>query len=125
MGSRGAVFVLAGLVAGGACTRNPATGRVQFGLIDESEEIALGQENDRQVVSSLGLYVETASAVKIVDEIGHEIAKLSERPDLPWTFRVLDTPMPNAFALPGGYVYVTRGLLAHLGSDDELAAVLG
>jgi len=107
-----------------ACSFNPATGRLQLTTVSQNEEIALGKENDAQVVEALGLYDdETLSS--LVTEVGGKLAAQSERPELPWTFRVLDDPTVNAFALPGGYVYVTRGLLVHLRSKDELAAVLG
>jgi predicted Zn-dependent protease len=119
--SRAGLAVLV-LVAG--CSRNPATGRVQFGLPSNDEEIAIGREGDGKVREALGLYDEVPAATAMVEGIGQRIAKASERPDLPWKFQILDEPAVNAFALPGGWVYVTRGLLAHLDSDDELAAVL-
>lgn len=122
----GIAFALAmsASLAVGGCSRNPATGRLQFALIDEAQEVRLGAENDTQIVEALGEYEENPEATAMVERIGAQIAAASERPQLPWTFRVLDDPGVNAFALPGGYVYVTRGLLAHLGSEDELAAVL-
>lgn len=107
------------------CSRNPATGRLQAFLISDQEEIALGKENDAEIQHKIGLYEESEALQALVGRVGAELAAKSERPGLPWTFRVLDDPTVNAFALPGGYVYVTRGLLAHLNSDDELAAVLG
>ena len=111
-------------VSAPACSRNPATGKLQFGLVDEAGEIRLGQDADVEIVSTVGEYTETPTATALVQTVGKTIAATSERPALPWTFRLLDDPGVNAFALPGGYVYVTRGLLAHLGSDDELAAAL-
>jgi predicted Zn-dependent protease len=107
-----------------ACSRNPATGKLQFGLVDEAGEIRLGKESDTEIVAAVGEYDETPKATALVQHVGKQIAAKSERPQLPWTFRLLDDPGVNAFALPGGYVYVTRGLMAHLGSDDELAAAL-
>jgi predicted Zn-dependent protease len=92
--------------------------------MDEREEIALGQQHDAEVRRAIGLYAEKPEAAAMVERVGAAIAAKSERPGLPWAFRVLDDPSVNAFALPGGYVYVTRGLLAHLNSEDELAAVL-
>lgn len=108
-----------------ACSRNPATGRLQFGLMSEDEEIALGRQSDARIRSSIGLYAEQPAVVELVRRVGRKISDATERPELPWTFRVLDDPSVNAFAVPGGYVYVTRGLLAHLNSEAELAAVLG
>lgn len=107
-----------------ACSFNPATGRLQLTTVSEGQEVALGQENDAQVVAALGLY-EDERLSAMVTAVGNELAAQTERPGLPWTFRVLDDPTVNAFALPGGYVYVTRGLLVHLQSEQELAAVLG
>jgi predicted Zn-dependent protease len=113
-----------GLALASACSFNPATGRLQLTTISDAQEVALGRDNDAQVVEALGLYDDEGLAT-VVSEVGGQLAGKTERPGLPWTFRVLDDPTVNAFALPGGYVYVTRGLLVHLGSKDELAAVLG
>jgi predicted Zn-dependent protease len=115
------------LVAGlllAACATNPATGRRQLSLVSEAQEIQMGREADQQVTASIGLYPE-ASLQSYVQRVGAGLAASSERPTLQWTFRVVDDPTVNAFALPGGYIYVTRGLLAHLGSEAELASVLG
>lgn len=108
-----------------ACSRNPATGRLQFALISEDEEVALGRKADAQLRDTLELYQEQPAVGAMVERVGTTLAERSERPELPWTFRVVDDPAVNAFALPGGFVYVTRGLLGHLNSEDELAAVLG
>ena len=106
------------------CATNPATGRSQLSLYNEAQEIQIGQSSDPQIVQQYGLYDDPELAA-YVDEIGQDLAAQSERPNLPWTFRVLDDPVINAFALPGGYIYVTRGILGHMGSEAELAAVLG
>ncbi len=113
------------LVASAGCSINPATGRVQAFLISEKEEVALGRQSDEQITGSMRPYEEVPELVAKVEEVGTKIAEASERPQLPWTFRVLDDPGVNAFALPGGFVYITRGLLTHLNSEAELAAVLG
>lgn len=110
--------------AAASCSRNPATGRLQFGLVSQDDEVALGREADADVREALGLY-EDKGLTELVTRVGTGLAARSERPELPWSFVVLDEPAVNAFALPGGWVYVTRGLLAHLVSEDELAAVLG
>jgi predicted Zn-dependent protease len=107
-----------------ACSVNPATGKRQLMLVSSGQEQSLGADSDRQIVAQMGLY-EDAEIARRVETIGKRLAAASERPDLPWTFRVIDDPVVNAFALPGGYVYVTRGILAHLNSEAELAAVLG
>ncbi|HXF96588.1 MAG TPA: M48 family metalloprotease, partial [Gemmatimonadales bacterium] len=116
---------LLGLTCGTlACATNPATGERQFALIGEGQEIRLGRDYDQEVVATLGLYPDSGLQ-RYVHELGLRLARTSERPSLPWTFRVVDDPVVNAFALPGGYIYVTRGILAHFNSEAELAAVLG
>jgi len=107
-----------------ACATNPVTGRREFTLMSESQEIAMGQESDAQVKAEMGLYNDPALA-KYVSDIGLRLAKLSERPNLPWHFTVVDQPAINAFALPGGFIYITRGILPFLDTEAELAGVLG
>jgi predicted Zn-dependent protease len=119
----GVLMLLAGLAASG-CVRNPATGQNQVMLVSESQEIQMGQQYDREVVASIGLYPDSAWQ-RYIQQLGTRLAAAGERPNLPWTFRVVDDPVVNAFALPGGFIYVTRGLLAHLNSEAELASVVG
>jgi len=119
-----AITILVALGMMLACAINPATGKRQLALITESQEIAIGKENDRAIVAQLGLYPDEALQ-RYIQELGDKLAATSERPDLDWTFRVVDDPIVNAFALPGGYIYITRGILAHLESEAELAAVMG
>ncbi|MGH7700383.1 MAG: M48 family metalloprotease [Gemmatimonadales bacterium] len=118
-----AVAALAALALSG-CARNPVTGGLELSLISESQEIRMGREYDPQVIATMGLYPDSALQ-RHVQELGTRLAARSERPQLPWTFRVVDDPVVNAFALPGGFIYVTRGILAHFKSEAELAAVLG
>jgi predicted Zn-dependent protease len=115
--------LVAGLAAGG-CALNPATGRNQIMLVSEAQEIQMGREYDPQVVASIGLYPDSAWQ-RYIQQIGVPLAAVGERPGLPWTFRVVDDPAVNAFAVPGGFIYVTRGLLGHLTSEAELASVVG
>lgn len=115
-------LLIAGLVGG--CATNPATGERQISLIGEGQEVAMGQQSDPEIVASMGLYAEDA-VQQYVNQIGQRLAASSERPDLPWTFRVIDDPTVNAFAVPGGFIYITRGLMAHLTSEAQLAGVLG
>src|SRR5687768_9342800 len=117
-----AAAVSLALISG--CATNPATGRRQIMLVGEAQEIAMGQEADQEVASSLGLYPDEALQAYVAG-LGKALAATGERPSPPWTFRVVDDPVVNAFALPGGYIYVTRGIMAHLNSEAELAAVLG
>lgn len=107
-----------------ACASNPVSGRREVSLLSEAEEIAIGQRGDAEIRREMGVYRDD-ELQRYVSGVGERIAAVSHRPSLPWTFTVLDVPVVNAFALPGGYVYVTRGLLAHLGDESELAGVLG
>jgi predicted Zn-dependent protease len=107
-----------------ACAVNPATGKREFMLVSEGEELAMGAAYDSQVVASIGLYNDPALQTYVV-ELGKKLAATSERPNLPWTFRVVDDPSVNAFAIPGGHVYITRGILAHMTNEAELAGVMG
>ncbi len=116
--------LLVAALAVGGCSVNPATGTRQLALIGEDQEVAIGREADPEIIASMGL-VEDDELQAYVDRVGRSLAAVSERPDLPWTFRVVDDPVVNAFALPGGYIYITRGILAHLDSEAELASVLG
>jgi len=117
------MWLCAGLAASG-CAMNPATGKNQLMLVSESQEIAMGREADPAVIATIGLYPDAAWQ-RYIQQFGARLAATSERPNLPWTFRVVDDPAVNAFAIPGGFIYVTRGLLAHLTSEAELASVVG
>lgn len=88
------------------------------------EEIKLGQEEHRKIIAQFGVYRDK-DLQAYVDRVGQRVAKQSSRPELDYTFTVLDDELINAMALPGGFVYVTRGILAHMNSESELAAVLG
>ena len=106
------------------CVRNPVTGKRQLSLVSTKDEIEIGKQGAQDVRESIGLLPNPA-AQEYVARVGKSLAAKSERPDLPWSFQVLDDPTVNAFALPGGPIFVTRGILAHLNSEAELAAVLG
>jgi len=108
----------------GACSINPISLHRELNFFDEEHEVSLGRKADLKVVKQFGLYPD-AKLQRYVNEVGQRVAKASDRPRLHYHFRVLDDPMVNAFALPGGYIYVTRGLLAEINSEAELAAVLG
>ena len=107
-----------------ACTMNPATGERQLTLMSESQEIQMGAQTHPEVLASFGAY-DDPELQAYVQELGAKIAATSERPELSWTFTVLDDPVVNAMALPGGYIYVNRGILAHFNSEAELVSVLG
>ena len=112
------------LVNVAACAVNPATGQRQLMLISESREVEMGREADVQVTAAFGLY-DSEEIQTSVRDIGSRLAAQSERPQLPWSFKVVDDPIVNAFALPGGFIFVTRGIMASLNSEAELAGVLG
>jgi predicted Zn-dependent protease len=112
------------LLALGACAVNPATGKRQLMLVSESQELAMGKEYDQQIVAEMGLYDDPTLAAYI-QKLGLQMAVLSERPQLAWTFRLVDDPVVNAFAVPGGYIYITRGIMSQLESEAQLASVLG
>lgn len=106
------------------CARNPVTGQLQLALISEAQEIELGRQAAAEISASVGL-VDDAALQNYVQELGRRLASTSERPHLPWSFAVVDDPVPNAFALPGGYIFITRGMMALMGSEAQLASVLG
>jgi predicted Zn-dependent protease len=107
-----------------SCARNPVTGKQEFMLLSESDEIKMGKQTDVSVVQMYGVY-DDEKLTKYIDEIGQKMAKISHRPNLTYEFKVMDSPVINAFAVPGGYVYLTRGILAHLNNEAELAGVIG
>jgi len=113
-----------GVLLFAACAVNPATGKRQLMLVSEGEEIQMGAQYDSQVVLSIGEYPDPALQDYVAD-LGRKLAATSERPNLAWTFRVVDDPSVNAFAIPGGHVYITRGILAHMTNEAELATVMG
>jgi predicted Zn-dependent protease len=108
-----------------ACSTNPATGKRQFNIVSESQEISIGRQSHPEIIQQFGVYDEKPELNRLVNDVGRRLAAASERPDLPWTFTVLDTPMINAMAVPGGYIYITRGMLERINSEEELAGVLG
>jgi predicted Zn-dependent protease len=107
-----------------SCARNPVTGKSQVVFMSEAQEIQMGQESDPQVIAQFGLYEDTALQ-NFVSRKGKEMAAISHRPNLTYTFRLIDSEVLNAFAVPGGYVYVTRGIMAHFNSEADFAGVLG
>ena len=111
----------AGLVAGPlGCARNPVTGKSELALVSEAQEIQMGQQGAKEVAQSIGLYEDAAVNAYFAD-IGKRMAAESERPNLPWEFHVVDDAAVNAFAIPGGFIYVTRGLMSSINNEAELA----
>ncbi len=107
-----------------SCALNPVTGKKEFMLVSESDEIALGKQADQEIGQTYGIY-ESSALAGYVNQIGQRMSKVTQRPDLEYHFQVLDTPVINAFAGPGGYVYVTRGILAYFNDEAQLAGVIG
>src|SRR3989442_15938224 len=120
--ARAALAALPGLVMG--CATNPVTGRSQFTLVSQQQELTIGKEGYPAVLNEYGAY-DHARVAAYVDSVGQRLAAGSHAPNLEWHFTLLDDPVVNAFAMPGGYIYITRGILAHLNSEAQLAAVLG
>ena len=114
--------LVAALLAG--CATNPATGKSQISLVSESQEIAMGDQTVAAARASIGIYPDSALQ-RYLHALGGRLAATTERPALPWNYEVVDDPEINAFAAPGGKVFVTRGILSYLGSEAELAGVLG
>lgn len=107
-----------------ACSTNPVTGAQNFVMFSEDSELEMGRANHPKIIAEYGRYDDEAMQA-YVQSVGEKLADISHRTDLIYRFTVLDSPVINAFALPGGYVYITRGLMAYLDSEAELAAVLG
>jgi len=106
-----------------SCAVNPVTGRQELMLLSETDEIKLGRQTDTQVVQEYGIY-EDAKLTAYLNDICQRLAKISHRPNLEYHFKVVDVSVVNAFAVPGGYVYFTRGILASLNNEAELAGVM-
>lgn len=106
------------------CAVNPVTGKRQVMLVSEEQEVQMGKEYDPQIVAQFGEYKNDA-LLAFINQRALEIGKISHRPNIQWHVRILDSPVINAFAVPGGYVYFTRGILTHFNSEAELVGVLG
>ena len=120
------LFILALTLTLGGCTVNPVTGEKQLSLIGESEELAIGAEQYVPTQQTQGgkFYVDPELTLYVQD-VGQKLAAVSDRPDLPYEFVVLNSSVPNAWALPGGKIAINRGLLTKLDDEAQLASVLG
>jgi len=119
-------FLLAFLAAAmlTACATNPVTGKREISFMSEEKEISLGRELDAQVRQEMGVYHDE-ELQRYVQDLGMRLAQKSQRPNLPWSFAIVDSPAVNAFALPGGFIYITRGILPYLDNEAQLVGVLG
>lgn len=106
------------------CAVNPVTGKKQVVLMSEAQEIAMGKEADPQIIAHYGLYDDKALQ-EFITKTGKAMAAVSHRPNLDYHFRIVDSEAINAFAVPGGYVYFTRGIMAHFNNEAQFAGVLG
>jgi predicted Zn-dependent protease len=118
------VFLIVGISSFYGCSRNPVTGKRELILMSKDQELAAGKESHPSIVASMGLY-EDPGLQAFINEKGKAMAAISHRPDLPYQFFIVDSPVVNAFAVPGGYVYFTRGIMAHFNNEAEFAGVLG
>ncbi len=111
----------------GACRTNPATGKPQFNTLSRSQEIEIGNEAMPQLIEQYGGEVPDPYLQQYVSDIGWDLAQYTEAdfPDMPWEFTFLNSPVINAFALPGGKVFITRGLVEKMNNEAQLAGVLG
>ena len=107
-----------------SCAVNPVTGKREFMLLSEADEIKLGQQSDPSIVQMYGVY-DDEKMQKYLDDLGSKMVAVSHRSNLKFDFKLMDSPVINAFAVPGGYVYITRGIMAYMNSEAELAGVVG
>lgn len=107
-----------------SCAVNPVTGKRDFMLLSKKQEITMGRQADPEIVSFFGLY-DDARLQQFIQDRGQKMVKISHRSDLNYEFKIVDSPVVNAFAVPGGYVYFTRGIMAHFNNEAEFAGVLG
>ncbi len=119
-----AALILAVIMGPSGCATNPVTGKKQISLVSAGKELQMGQEADPAVIAEYGVY-DNPEVQRYVDGVGNRLGKVSHLPNLGWHFRVLDSPVVNAFAIPGGYIYITRGILAYMRSEAQLAGVMG
>lgn len=107
-----------------SCSTNPVSGKKDFSLINDDQELAIGAQGHRSIMKQKKRF-NNPKIQAYVNNIGQQLAAQSHRKDIKYTFTVLDDPSVNAFALPGGYIYITTGIMAYLNSEGELAGVLG
>lgn len=108
-----------------ACVRNPATGKLQLDLVSHDQEIQMGQQAKQETEQTLGIYKEKPELNAYVAAVGKDLAAVSTEPQDPFSYEIVEDSAVNAFALPGGPIFVTRGILGYLNSEAELAAVMG
>lgn len=120
----GTGLTIAVMLGVAGCATNPVTGRSDLAFMSEADEIRIGQQMHPQILQQYGVY-DDAKLQEYVNSVGQQLAAKSHRSHLKYIFTVLDSDEVNAFATPGGYIYITRGIMAYLNSEAELAAVVG
>src|SRR5512133_2968596 len=118
------ILLFAVVMTVNSCAVNPVTGKRQIMLMSEQQEVAMGLAYDPQVIAAFGEYPD-AELQNFVQAKGTELGKISHRPTLEYHVRVVDSPVVNAFAIPGGYIYLTRGIMAQFNNEAELIGVMG
>ena len=116
------VMIIMGMMVS-SCAVNPVTGKKQLMFTSEAQEVQMGTQYDPQVVATFGEY-QDAQALAFMQAKADEMGLISHRPNLKYHVKILDSPVVNAFAVPGGYIYFTRGILAQFNSEAELMGVL-
>jgi predicted Zn-dependent protease len=107
-----------------SCAVNPVSGETELMLLSDEREVELGRQTDREVIQEYGIY-DDPDLTNYVNLLCQQLSEASHRPNLPYQAKVLDVAVVNAFAVPGGYIYFTRGILAYLNNEAELAGVMG
>lgn len=121
----GLALLASGIGAGlGGCAVNPATGGANVVLSSQGGEARIGEDMHREIVAEGAVY-DDPELQAYVDRVGQRLVASSDTPEAKFTFTVIDSPDINAFATPGGFIYINRGLLAYLDNEAELAGVLG
>lgn len=118
------LFFVCTLLFAAGCVTNPITGKEELVLLSEQEDIALGEKYAPEIEKQLSGKVDNATLQEYIDKVGQKVAHVSQRPGYNYHFAALNDKSINAFTLPGGHIYITKGLLVKLKSESELAAVL-
>ena len=119
-----AALMVAFVTAGAFPPAGPTPAHAGLFTISEQQEIQIGREVERQLAQKPG-FVDDPGLTENLTDLGHRLAAVSERPNLPWTYHILRDSSVNAIAAPGGYIFATRGLFGFVKSQDELAFVIG
>lgn len=118
------IIIFLTLLICAGCAINPVTKKPEFRLFSDKDEIQLGLEVKNKLIKQYGVY-ESKELQRYIEEVGYKLVKVSERAHLPYSFTILNTDMINAFAAPGGQIFVTVGILKEFQDEAELAFVLG